>query len=64
MKSIISCLKNHAGTTNEATQTISFKEACWTNLEESTSPYEDGLTDNKELTWQDYIQTSLGWLVA
>ena len=64
MKSIISCLKNHSGTTNEATQTISFTESCWTNLEESTSPYEDGLTDNKELSWQDYIQTSLGWLVA
>ncbi len=64
MKSIISCLKNHTGTTKEATQTISFTKACWTNLEESTSPYEDGLTDNKELSWQDYIQTSLGWLVA
>lgn len=64
MKSIISCLKNHTGTTKEATQTLSFTETCWNNLEESTSPYEDGLTDNKELSWQDYIQTSLGWLVA
>ena len=64
MKSIISCLKNHTGTTKEATQTLSFTETCWANLEASTTPYEDGLTENKELSWQDYIQTTLGWLVA
>ena len=36
----------------------------WEALEASTSPYEDGLSDNESMTWQDYIQNYLGWLVA
>ena len=64
MKNIITHLTNYTGTDSEATQTLTFTSACWTNLEASTSPYEDGLTDSENLTWKDYIQTSLGWLVA
>ena len=64
MKSIISCLVNYLGTDNEAKYTLTFTSACWEVLEASTSPYEDGLTDNETLTWKDYIQTVLGWSVA
>ena len=53
MKSIISCLKNYAGTDYELTYTVAFDEACWTRLEEdSTAP--DGTT------WAEYV-ASLGW---
>ena len=62
MKSIISCLKNHAGTTKEATQTLSFTETCWANLEASGKPFDDGLTDDANLSWRDYVMDSLGWL--
>jgi len=53
MKSIISHLKNYAGTANEYKYTVKFKGDCWTALEaESTAP--DGGT------WKNYVET-LGW---
>jgi hypothetical protein len=56
MKSIISCLKNYAGTENEYTQTLTFPAARWTALEaDSTAPNGD--------TWQEYVG-SLGWNVS
>lgn len=61
MKSIISHLKNFAGTDKQDTYTLSFSSKCWEALEASASPYEDGLTDNAEMSWEDYI-VSLGWL--
>ena len=63
MKSIILHLKNFTGTDSEATKTLTFTGACWTNLEASTSPYEDGLTDDENLTWTEYVQ-NLGWLTV
>lgn len=64
MKQIITHLAKYSGTDKEGTCTITIPSNCWELLEASTSPYEDGLTDDANLTWQDYIQTSLGWLVA
>lgn len=56
MKSVISCLKNYAGTDKEYTYTLTFPAARWTALEaDSTAP--DGGT------WQSYVQ-SLGWNVS
>lgn len=55
MKSIISHLKNFAGTENEGVYTIRFTDACWEALEaDSTAPNGD--------TWKDYVE-SLGWLL-
>jgi hypothetical protein len=62
MKSVISCLVNYLGTDNEAKHTLTFTSACWEALEASTSPYEDGLTDDENLSWRDYVMDSLGWL--
>lgn len=54
MKSVISCLKKYAGTSNEFAYTVSFTGACWAALEaDSTAP--DGGT------WADYVE-KLGWL--
>lgn len=54
MKSVISCLKNYAGTDKQDTCTVKFHEDCWAALEaDSTAP--DGGT------WREYV-TSLGWL--
>lgn len=64
MKQIITHLAKYSGTDKEGTCTITMPSTRWEALEASTSPYEDGLTDDANLTWQDYIQTSLGWLVA
>lgn len=56
MKSIISALKNYAGTTSEDTYRLTFSSTCWENLEaDSTAP--DGNT------WKDYV-ASLGWLYS
>ena len=64
MKQIITHLANYYGTDKEATCKITMPSTRWEALESDTSPYDDGLTDNENLTWKDYIQTSLGWLVA
>lgn len=54
MKSVISCLKNLAGTSEAGVNKISFNEACWTKLEaDSTAP--DGGT------WRNYVENTLGW---
>lgn len=56
MKSIITALKNYAGTTSEYTNRLTFSSTCWAKLEaDSTAP-------NGE-TWEDYV-TSLGWEYA
>ena len=53
MKSIISCLKNYSGTSNEFTYKLSLSEDSWAALEaDSTAP--DGNT------WKEYVGT-LGW---
>ena len=62
MKSIISCLKNYLGTSNEAKYKVTFTSDCWEALNASTSPYEDGLVDDESIDWQDYVMDSLGWL--
>ena len=64
MKQIITHLANYYDTDKEATCKITMPSTRWEALESDTSPYDDGLTDNENLTWKDYIQTSLGWLVA
>lgn len=56
MKSVISCLKNYAGTENELTYKVSFTEACWEALETSGAAPDGG-------TWADYVQYALGWTV-
>ena len=54
MKSIISCLTNYAGTSNEFAHKITFQENCWTALEaDSVAP--DGTT------WREYVGNTLGW---
>lgn len=54
MKSLISILKNFAGTSSANTKKITFNEDCWSALEaDSTAP--DGGT------WRNYV-TALGWL--
>jgi hypothetical protein len=55
MKSVITHLKNYAGTADAGKKTVKFTDACWTALEaDSTAP--DGNT------WRDYVETTLGWL--
>ena len=53
MKSIISCLKNYKGTSDEYTNTLTFTSDCWTALESSDAP-------PTEDTWANYVK-SLGW---
>ena len=62
MKNIISSLNNYAGTSHEAKYTLTFTTACWTALEASGKPYDDGLTTDETLTWENYV-ISLGWNV-
>ena len=62
MKNIISSLNNYAGTSDEATHTVTFTTACWTALEASGKPFDDGLTEDETLTWENYV-ISLGWNV-
>ena len=53
MKSIISCLKNYAGTSNDLSYSITFNDECWAALEaDSTSPNGN--------TWKEHVN-SLGW---
>lgn len=53
MKSVITHLKNYAGTANELKYTVQFTEACWEALEaDSAAPNGD--------TWSNYV-SSLGW---
>ena len=55
MKSVITHLKNYAGTADAGKKTVKFTDACWTALEaDSVAP--DGNT------WRDYVETTLGWL--
>lgn len=54
MKSVISCLKNYAGTENESVYKVSFTEACWEALEASGTAPNGG-------TWRDYVMYTLGW---
>lgn len=55
MKSVITHLKNYAGTADAGKYKVTFTETCWTALEaDSTAP--DGNT------WRDYVETTLGWL--
>jgi hypothetical protein len=55
MKSVITHLKNYAGTTDAAKYKVTFTDACWAALEaDSSAP--DGNT------WRDYVETTLGWL--
>lgn len=54
MKSIISCLKNLKGTSEEFTQSVKFNDDCWAALEaDGTSP--------TGTNWEEYVD-SLGWL--
>ena len=54
MKSIISCLKDYAGTDKEGVNTLTFPSDRWAALEaDSASP--------TGTTWEEYINT-LGWL--
>lgn len=62
MKSIISALKNYKGTSYESTYSVKFASDCWTALEASGKPYDDGLTTDETLTWKNYV-ISLGWNV-
>lgn len=55
MKSVITHLKDYAGTADAGKKTVKFTDACWTALEaDSVAP--DGNT------WRDYVETTLGWL--
>lgn len=57
MKSIITHLKNYAGTTSEFTYKITFSSACLTALEA------EGTTSPSGNTWTEYIE-ELGWLYS
>lgn len=57
MKSVISHLA-----TVTTSKTVTFTDACWTALEASGKPFDDGLTDDETLTWTNYV-ISLGWSV-
>lgn len=62
MKNIISSLNNYAGTSDESKYTLTFNTSCWTALEASGKPFDDGLTEDATLTWKNYV-ISLGWNV-
>lgn len=54
MKSVITHLKNYAGTSNAYTYSFTVSDSCWTNLEaDSTAPHGG--------TWRDYVETVLCW---
>lgn len=53
MKSIISCLKNYAGTENDGAYTVRFSDTCWAALESDSTAPDGG-------TWKDYVR-NLGW---
>lgn len=55
MKSIVSCLENFAGTSNESKYTLTFPAECWERLEADSAAPDGG-------TWQNYVK-NLGWLV-
>lgn len=54
MKSVISCLKNYAGTDEKFAYTIQFSDACWEALEASGPSPSGG-------TWKEYVMFDLGW---
>lgn len=56
MKSIISCLENYAGTSNDGAYTLYFNDDCWARLEADSAAPDGG-------TWKDYVRLSLGWAV-
>lgn len=55
MKSIISCLADYAGTSDESKYTLTFPAECWERLEADSAAPDGG-------TWQNYVK-NLGWLV-
>ena len=57
MKSIITHLKNYAGTDKEGTYKVTFSSACLTALEA------EGATSPNGNTWTEYM-TDLGWLFS
>jgi hypothetical protein len=56
MKSIISCLKNYAGTDSDGTYTLTFSDGCWAALEADSAAPDGG-------TWKEYVQLALGWAI-
>lgn len=56
MKSIISCLTNLVGTSDEGTRKVTFIDGCWEVLEA------DSAASNGK-TWREYVQFDLGWTV-
>lgn len=61
MKQFITHLANYKGTEKEATREIKFTSAKWEELEASGKPFDDGLTDDETLKWQEYVTDILGW---
>lgn len=55
MKSVITHLKNYAGTADGAKYKVTFTDACWVALEADGSAPDGN-------TWRDYVETTLGWL--
>ena len=56
MKSVITHLKNYAGTADAGKKTVKFMDSSWTALAA------DGTTAPDGNTWRDYVETTLGWL--
>ena len=54
MKSIISCLKNYAGTPQQGTKTVRFSDSRWAALEADSVAPDGG-------TWRNYVVSVLGW---
>jgi hypothetical protein len=57
MQSVITHLKNCAGTNEAMTHTVTFSAACWANLDTEGATAPDGMT------WRAYV-ASLGWNAA
>ena len=60
MKSVINALKDFSGTEFDGVYTVSFKAACWTTLENDSTPKDEGI--DFDGTWQAYVQ-SKGWQI-
>lgn len=61
LKSIIRHLVNTKGLEEEHWLTVSFTDDCWERLEASGKPYDDELTADETLSWQDYVSDVLCW---
>lgn len=55
LKSVITHLKDYAGTANEYTYTLTLKSDCWAALDA------EGATAPGGITWRDYV-SNLGWI--